>query len=156
MRKITEKTISDFKEYLLGEEKSEATIDKYIRDIKAFCAFLKGREFEKNDVLGYKAEICVKYAPASVNSMLSSLNALFAFLEWHEMKVKTLKVQKQVFLSSEKELTKAEYGRLLDAARAKGNERLYMLIQTICSSGIRVSEVRFITVEAIPLPLRKH
>lgn len=149
MRKITGKTISDFKEYLLGEEKSEATIDKYIRDIKAFCAFIKGREFDKKDVLEYKSRIVEKYAPASVNSMLSSLNALFAFLEWHEMKVKTLKVQKQVFLSSEKELTKGEYERLLGAARSKGNERLYMLMQTICSSGIRVSEVRFVTVEAI-------
>lgn len=149
MRKITEKTISDFKEYLLAEEKSEATIDKYIRDIKAFCAFIKGREFDKKDVLEYKSRIVEKYAPASVNSMLSSLNALFAFLEWHEMKVKTLKVQKQVFLSSEKELTKGEYERLLGAARSKGNERLYMLMQTICSCGIRVSEVRFITVEAI-------
>ena len=149
MRKITEKTISDFKEYLLAEEKSEATNDKYIRDIKAFCAFIKGREFDKKDVLEYKSRIVEKYAPASVNSMLSSLNALFAFLEWHEMKVKTLKVQKQVFLSSEKELTKGEYERLLGAARSKGNERLYMLMQTICSSGIRVSEVRFITVEAI-------
>lgn len=149
MRKITEKTISDFKEYLLVEEKSEATIDKYIRDIKAFCAFIKGREFDKKDVLEYKSRIVEKYAPASVNSMLSSLNALFAFLEWHEMKVKTLKVQKQVFLSSEKELTKGEYERLLGAARSKGNERLYMLMQTICSCGIRVSEVRFITVEAI-------
>lgn len=149
MRKITEKTISDFKEYLLAEEKSEATIDKYIRDIKAFCAFIKGREFDKKDVLEYKSRIIEKYAPASVNSMLSSLNALFAFLEWHEMKVKTLKVQKQVFLSSEKELTKGEYERLLGAAKSKGNERLYMLMQTICSCGIRVSEVRFITVEAI-------
>lgn len=149
MRKITEKTISDFKEYLLVEEKSEATKDKYIRDIKAFCAFIKGREFDKKDVLEYKSHIVEKYAPASVNSMLSSLNALFAFLEWHEMKVKTLKVQKQVFLSSEKELTKGEYEQLLGAARSKGNERLYMLMQTICSSGIRVSEVRFITVEAI-------
>lgn len=149
MRKITEKTIADFESYLIFEEKSEATIDKYIRDIKAFCAFIKGREFDKKDVLEYKSRIVEKYAPASVNSMLSSLNALFAFLEWHEMKVKTLKVQKQVFSSNEKELTKGEYERLLGAARSKGNERLYMLMQTICSSGIRVSEVRFITVEAI-------
>ena len=90
-----------------------------------------------------------RYSVASVNSILSSLNSFFNYLEWYELRVKTIKVQKQIFASTEKELTKAEYERLLTAAKSKHNERLYLLMQTICSSGIRVSELRFITVESL-------
>lgn len=91
------------------------------------------------------------YAPRSVNSILSSLNSLFDYLGWHDCKVKTLKIQKQIFADKDKELTKAEYTRLLKAAKNKKNERLYYLMQTICSTGIRVSELKYITVEAVNL-----
>ena len=87
--------------------------------------------------------------PASVNSVLSSLNSFFDYNEWYGCKVKPLKIQKQIFASKDKELSKAEYERLLDAARSGKNERLYLLMQTICSTGIRVSEVRFVTAEAV-------
>ncbi len=149
MKIITEKILKDFRMYLFEEEKSDNTIDKYMRDVKSFMDWVAGKELDKATVLAYKKEICEKYAPKSVNSMLSSLNALFVFLGWHELKVKILKIQRQIFADKGKELTKAEYERLLKAAKNKNNERLYYLMQTIGSTGIRVSELRYITCEAV-------
>lgn len=149
MRRITTEIIESYRDYLISEEKSEATMDKYLRDVREFANWLGEREFDKTDVLAYKTNLTERYAPASVNTILSSLNSFFAFNEWYELKVKTLKIQKQIFASDEKELTKAEYERLLKAAKSKKNERLYLLMQTICATGIRVSELRHITVEAV-------
>lgn len=149
MRKITNELIENFKIDLVEEEKAQATIEKYIRDILAFVKWLSGRAVEKQTVLEYKQKLIEKYAPASVNSVLSSLNRFFVFAEWFNCKVKSIKIQKQVFAKQEKELTKAEYDRLLAAALHKDNKRLYLLMQTICSTGIRVSELKFITVEAV-------
>lgn len=148
---ITEKLIEKFKHYLINEEKASATLEKYMRDIRAFSQWTSGSEFDKRKVLDYKEYLISKYAPASVNSVLSSLNSFFEFNNWYEMKVKMLKIQKQIFAQKDKELSKAEYERLLDAAKAKSNQRLCLLMQTICSSGIRVSELRHVTVEAIKL-----
>ena len=149
MRELSNEQILNFKNYLIEEEKSKATLEKYVRDIEAFHTWIGEKDLDKGCVLTYKAHLCEKYATASVNSILSSINSFFAFLEWYELRVKTIKVQKQIFTSNEKELTKNEYERLLTAAKAKSNQRLYLLMQTICSTGIRVSELRFITVEAI-------
>ena len=149
MRQLTSAQILKFKNYLIEEEKSKATLEKYVRDIEAFRVWIGAKELDKGCVLSYKAYLCEKYATASVNSMLSSINSFFTYLEWYELRVKTIKVQKQIFASNEKELTKNEYERLLTAAKSKSNQRLYLLMQTICSTGIRVSELRFITVEAI-------
>ena len=149
MRQLKNAQIHKFKKYLIEEEKSKATLEKYVRDIEAFHAWLGAKELDKSCVLSYKAYLCEKYATASVNSMLSSINSFFTYLEWYELRVKTIKVQKQIFASNEKELTKNEYERLLTAAKSKSNQRLYLLMQTICSTGIRVSEVRYITVEAV-------
>ncbi len=149
MRELTGELISNFKGYLIEEEKSKATLEKYIRDIETFYAWVGDKELNKLCVLNYKEYLTDNYAVASVNSMLSSINSFFSYLEWYELRVKTIKVQKQIFASNEKELTKSEYERLLTAAKAKSNQRLYLLMQTICSTGIRVSELRFITVEAI-------
>ncbi|MBE6682497.1 MAG: integrase, partial [Ruminococcaceae bacterium] len=135
--------------YLFDEEKSEATLEKYIRDIRAFLLWLCGRGVNKQTVLEYKAYLTQNYKPASVNSVLSSLNSFFTYNEWYDCKVRSLKIQKQIFASKEKELTKAEYERLLDVAKSKKNERLFLLMQTICSTGIRVSELRFVTVTAV-------
>ena len=104
---------------------------------------------DKAAVLEYKAYLVENYKPASVNSVLSSLNSFFTYNEWYDCRVKSLKIQKQIFASKDKELTKVEYERLLDAAKSKKNERLYLLMQTICSTGIRVSELRFVTVAAV-------
>ena len=149
MRQITNELIENFKIDLMEEEKAQATIEKYVRDIFAFMEWLSGRTVEKHTVLEYKQKLIEKYAPASVNSVLSSLNRFFAFAQWFNCKVKSIKIQKQVFAKQERELTKKEYDRLLSAALHKDNKRLYLLMQTICSTGIRVSELRFITVEAV-------
>ena len=149
MKKITEKLIKRFRNYLINEEKSDATLEKYIRDICAFLSWLCGRGVDKQTVLEYKAYLVENYKPASVNSVLSSLNSFFTYNEWYDCKVKSLKIQKRIFASKDKELTKAEYERLLDAAKSEKNERLYLLMQTICSTGIRVSELRFVTVAAV-------
>lgn len=149
MRTITNNLITKFKESLQNDEKSLLTIEKYVRDITAFFVWIANREFDKSIVLSYKEHLTENYSPASVNSILSSLNSFFAFNEWYELKVKALKIQRQIFSNKEKELTKAEYKRLLKAARDKGNERLYLLMQTICSCGLRVSELKFVTIEAV-------
>lgn len=152
MRILTSEKIKDFHAYLLQEEKSKATTEKYLRDINTFMQWktqscIKG--IDKVTVLSYKDYLCEHYAVSSVNSMLSSLNSFFDFCEWYELKVKALKLQRKIFSSSEKELTRAEYTRLLRAAKDKNNQRLYLLLQTICSTGIRVSELRFITVQSL-------
>ena len=150
MRNFTLKHLEDYRMYLINEEKSQSTIEKYLHDIKAFLGWLTvDAEFDKADVLAYKEHLCQTYAPASVNAALSSLNSFFNFMEWYELRVKNIKIQRQVFASAEKELTKAEYERLLAAAARKNNRRLYLLMQTICSTGIRVSELRYVTVEAV-------
>lgn len=151
IKTITQDLIENFENYLINEEKASATLEKYMRDIKAFFEWISGTEIDKRKVLDYKEYLIGKFAPTSVNSVLSSLNSFFEFNNWYELKVKMLKIQKQIFAQKDKELSKAEYERLLDAAKAKSNERLYLLMQTICSSGIRVSELQYITVDAVKL-----
>ncbi len=147
--KITLNRILQYKEYLIDEEKSEETIKMYIRDIQAFHKWLDDRSLTKQVVLEYKNEIIEKYAPTSVNTIIAALNGFFDFNEWYGLKVKSLKLQRALFCKSEKELTKPEYDRLLKAAREKKNEKLNLIMQTICSTGIRVSELSYVTVEAV-------
>ena len=149
MSTITLEQIQEFKFYLVNEEKSTVTIDKYIHDIMAFSEWLGNNTLDKTTVLEYKEVLIQKFATASVNAAIASLNSFFGFAEHPELKVKSIRVQRQMFCRSDKELTKAEYERLLCAAYSKRNERLMLVMQTICSTGIRVSELRFITVEAI-------
>lgn len=141
--------INRFKLHLIEEEKSENTIEKYIRDTTFFMMWLSGREVSKLLALEYKKELCLKYAPASVNSALSSLNSFFDFMEWGNIRLKVLKIQRQIFSDKDNELTKTEYEKLLIVAKTKNDDRLYYLIQTICSTGIRVSELRHITTSAV-------
>ena len=145
--RITTKDIAGFREHLILEERSAATIQKYIRDIKAFAKYAEGA-VTRETVIAYKKRLQEHYAVRSVNSMLASLNSFFAFLGWHDLRVKALKLQQQVYCPEEKELTKAEYTRLCKAAQRRHNERLNLILQTICGTGIRVSELQFITVEA--------
>lgn len=149
MQKITEKMLAEFRLHLLDEEKSPATVAKYLHDVGAFAAWLDGREADKSLVLAYKQSLLEEYAPASVNSILSSLNSFFDFHELFGLKVKHLRIQRQIFARREDELSKAEYERLLEAAKSRGNRQLYLLMQTICATGIRVSELQYITVEAL-------
>lgn len=149
MKKITKELIKKFRRYLIEEEKAAATVEKYIRDINVFADWLGDKELDKETVLTYKENLIKNYAPASVNSVLSSLNSFFTFNEWYNLRVKNLKIQKQLFANKDNELTKEEYERLLTAAKSKGNEQLYFLMQTICSTGIRVSELCYISVESL-------
>ena len=148
-RFITAKMIAEFKEHLILEERSEITVEKYIRDVKAFSVYTQNSDITKETVIAYKKHLQENYAVRSVNSMLASINSLFAFLGWLDLKVKSLKLQQQVFCPEEKELTKAEYTRLCRTAERKHNERLNLILQTICGTGIRVSELQYITVEAV-------
>lgn len=149
-RIITEKIITNFRRHLRKEEKSDATTQKYIRDIIAFKAYSNETEITKETVIAFKQQLINDgYAVSSVNSMLASLNSLFSFLGWSELKVKTIKTQRKIYCPEEKELTKAEYMRLVNTAKHNGNKRLNLILQTICGTGIRVSELQYITVESV-------
>lgn len=147
-RILTADIIENFRKNLELQEKSTSTIEKYIRDVKAFSAYTENAAITKEKVIAYKKYLRNNYAVRSVNSMLASINSLFSFLGWHDLRVKSLKLQQQVFCPEEKELTKAEYARLCKTAERKHNERLNLILQTICGTGIRVSELQYITVEA--------
>ena len=147
---ITRDAVQNFKQYLWEEEKSENTIEKYIRDVRAFMTFAGGGEIRKDIVIAYKDKLLSEnYTARSINSMLASLNSLFMFLGWSDCRAKSIKLQRQVYCSKERELTKAEYTKLVNTAKKKGNERLNLILQTICGMGIRVSELQYITVEAV-------
>ena len=148
MSTITLNQIREFKCHLVDEEKSIVTIDKYVHDITAFSEWLGNSVLDKTNILEYKELLIKDFATASVNAAIASLNSFFDFIEHPALKVKSIRVQRQMFCRSDKELTKAEYERLLLAAYSKRNERLMLVMQTICSTGIRVSELQFITVEA--------
>lgn len=145
---LTEKKIIRFRSRLINEEKSTATIEKYIRDVNSLCCFLAGRAITKELIMEYKKSLISRgYAVRSVNSMLVSVNNLLVFLGLADCKVKTIKIQRQVYCTEDKELTREEYFRLLHAAQ--GNMRLCLLIQTICGTGIRVSELQYFTIETV-------
>lgn len=147
-RIINNRMIHLFSQYLLREEKSSATIEKYLRDVQAFRRFAERKEITKDLAIAYKKFLIESgYATRSINSMLASLNSFFRFLDWHECRVKSLKTQNQVYCAEEKELTKAEYLRLLRAAEKI--PQLQLLMITICSTGIRVSELKYFTVESV-------
>lgn len=147
-RKLTQDQLQAFRQYLIQEEKSAATVGKYLRDARAFAGYAGGEAVTKEVVMAYKAYLRRSgYAVRSINSMLASLNSLLDFLGWSDCKVKAMKQQKQTYCAEEKELSKAEYMRLLEAARKK--PQLQLIMQTICGTGIRVSELKFFTVEDV-------
>ncbi len=141
--------MKNFKRYLVSQEKSGATVEKYIRDVRVFAEFLGNSKPTRETVIAYKIHLQNNYAARSVNSMLASINCLFAFLGRYDLKVKSLKLQQQVFCPEEKELTKSEYARLCRTAERNHNKRLNLILQTICGTGIRVGELPYITVEAV-------
>lgn len=148
-RIITNQTINSFKNHLIENEKATATIEKYMRDIHLFVEYATDKILDKPLVLEYKTSLEQTYAIRSANSMLAALNSFFRFLGWYDLCVKQFKVQKEAYCSEEKELTKAEYTALVRTAEQKKNERLSLVVQTICGTGIRVSELQSITVEAV-------
>ena len=148
-RTIVNSMLGTFENHLRWEEKSENTIEKYLRDVRALCKFAGTQQINKAVVMAFKSSLSEKYEITSANSMIASVNAFLRFIGWAECCVKQFKIQKKVFCSEEKELTKKEYIRLVNAAKEAGNERLCLILQTICATGIRVSELMFITVDAV-------
>lgn len=146
---MREDTIRDFCGYLCEEECSRGTVEKYVRDVKNFYTWLDGRTVNKENAAKWKGHLLKNgYAPVTINSMVSAVNRFFRYSGWEECHIKFLHIQRKMFREQSKELTQSEYKRLLSAAGKQGDERLGLLMETICSTGIRVSEVRYITVEA--------
>ncbi len=146
---MSEKMLRSFALSLREDERSAATIEKYIRDVRHFAEYAAQQSVCKALVLEYKECLAKEYALSSANSMLAALNTFFRVVGWDDCCVKQFKLQRQTYLPEEKELTKSEYMRLVSTAERENNERLSLVLQTICGSGIRVSELRFITVEAV-------
>ena len=146
---LTDGTINEFKEYLIDNDKSAYTVEKYIRDVMKFKEYACDCEIVKETAGEYKNYLIRNgYSVRSINSMLSSVNALFEFLDRNDLKVKTIKMQRSVYCPEDKELTRAEYQRLCAAAKMKKNNRLELIIETVCSTGIRIGELKYITVES--------
>ena len=148
-KQITAELLQQFIKYMKYEEKEPSTINKYLHDVQVFANWLEGREVTKENLTGWKEHLIEKYNPKTVNGMLTAVNKFLVFAGMSEWKVKYLRIQRQLFRSSGKELTQSEYNKLLDTAQVLGQERLLLLMQTICATGIRVSEVKYITVEAV-------
>lgn len=147
---ISNHQIASFAGKLQEDERSPATIENYLRHIRAFAAWAGEQAVTKELVASWKEHLTGKdYRPGTVNTMLVSLNRFLGFLGWHDCVVKTLRIQRRLFRDDSRELTRPEYLRLLETARTQGRERLALLLETICGTGIRVSEVRYVTVEAV-------
>lgn len=146
-RKISSTALTEFRNDLIRQEKSVATIEKYCRDVRCFASYLGENMVSKESVMAFKQHLLQKnYAVRSVNSMLASVNSFLTYVGWLDCRVKSLRIQKKIYCAEGKELTKEEYFRLLKAA---DNKQIKLVLQTICSTGIRVSELKFFTVEAL-------
>ena len=142
------KILKEFEEYLIQEEREKATIGKYLRDAECFLVWLGNRELSKKQVVLWKEELTEKqYSPITINGKLAAINKFLLFLGKSEYRVKYLKIQRRLFRSTERDLTKEEYTRLVETAFSDGKERLALLMESICATGIRVSEVQYLTVE---------
>lgn len=147
-RKLSNQDLSHFREYLIYAERSTATIEKYCSDLYRFMEYVDGDNVTKETVISYKQYLIEEYAINSVNSIIAGLNCFFGFIGWYDCRIKAIKQQRQIFCNKDMELTRAEYMRLLAAAKRRNNDRLNLILQTICGTGIRVSELEYITVEA--------
>lgn len=146
---VNEKQIGKFAEYLVNEEKSEATVAKYLHDVQYFASYVGNSEIEKQTMINYKSHLGEVFAISSANSMLAALNLFMHFCDRDDMKIKRFRVQRAVFCSEDKELTREEYDRLIIAASKQNDNKISLVIQTICGTGIRVSELRYITLESL-------
>ena len=148
-RKLSATVLAEYDRWLRQEERADATREKYLRSIRAFAAWLGGAAVTKDVVTEWKSQLVERrHAPSTVNTALAALNGLFRFLGWEDCRAKFLKVQRCIFRAPERELTRAEYARLRAAAKNSGDARLALLMESICATGIRVSEVKYLTVEA--------
>lgn len=138
-----------YETYLRDDEKSNVTREKYVRDVKHFAEFAEGREIDKAVLLEYKESLEKDYAMTSANSMIAAVNSFLRYAGWHELCIKQFKIQKDAYSPQEKELSQAEFHTLIKTAEKNNKERLSLVIQTICGTGIRVSELQYLTVEAV-------
>ena len=149
-RQITDENIDRYGEYLFQEEKAASTVKKYVREVEIFAKWLSGREATKELAAQWKEELQMcGYVPRTVNAMLSAVNGFFSFMGWQDCRVKFLKIQRQMFRDASKDLDIEEYERLVNAAYRLNNRRLGLVIETICGTGIKVSELEYITVDAV-------
>ncbi|MCD8222878.1 MAG: tyrosine-type recombinase/integrase [Clostridiales bacterium] len=148
-RIITGQMMMEYRQSLIDEEKSASTVQKYMHDLRVFVSFTGGEPVDKELMIRYKEFLLKNYLVTSINSMLAGVNGFLKYFGWYDCVVKTIKSQKGLFRKEDRELGREEYGKLLAAAKAAGKTRLWHILQTICSTGIRVSELRFITVEAV-------
>ena len=147
---LTPEQIAAYGRYLKHEERSQATLEKYLRDITAFSGWLNDRTVTKEIVIGWKEHLQAKgRVPTTINTALSALNGLFRFLGWEDCRARFLKIQRRMFRDQSRELTRTDYDRLIATARKLGRDRLALVMETICATGIRVSELRYFTVEAV-------
>ncbi len=149
-RQITREIIDGYRNYLYWEEKAAATIKKYVREVGIFAAWLSEREVTKELASQWKEELKnAGYDPRTVNAMLSAVNGFFSFMGWNDCRVKFIKIQRQMFRDASKDLDLEEYKRLVDTAYRLGKRRLGLVAEMICGTGIRVSELAYITVDAV-------
>lgn len=146
---IKKRTLSDFLNYLKENEHSKNTIAKYERDVKKFIKFLGNKQITKCKVIAFKEELMQNYKTASVNSMLAAVNVFLKFLGKYNCTVKRIKTQPKAFCDKKREITVSDYEKLLKAAKQKRDYQLFMILQTICSTGIRVSELSYFTVDSL-------
>lgn len=149
-RQLTQDHLAAYARHLHAEERSPGTIEKYLRDAAAFLHWLAGQPVTRERARDWRDDLLDRsYAPVTVNSMVAAVNQFFAFLGWEDCKIQSLKIQRKLFRDDRRDLSREEYQRLLDTAHNLGRDRLALLLETICSTGVRVSEVRYITLEAV-------
>ena len=148
---FTQQAIESYRRWLIGMERSRGTISQYLRDIQSLYLFLpEGQDLDREQVQLWKASLAEKgLAPSTINAALTAVNGFFRFMHWEELTVRLLRRQKQLFRDNERELTRKEYMRLVQTAARQGKNRLSLIMQSICATGIRISELRFLTVEAL-------
>ena len=146
---LTVATIGRYLSYLQERERAAATLQKYAHDLNVLREWLGERALTKQTLLLWKEELISKRAPATVNTMLAALNGYLSFMGWLQLRLRPLRIQRTLFQDERRELDRQEYVRLVVAAQRKGRQRLSLILQTICATGIRVSELRFITAEAV-------
>lgn len=148
-RRLTLEQIEEYKIHLCESERSSATVQKYEYCLLQLYTSMQGRTLTKSNLIQWKQMLIEQYALATVNAMLAAINGFFQFMNWNDLIIRQMKMQKVLFQDEQKELTKSDYQKLVCAAKEKKDERLALVIQTICATGIRVSELKYITVEAV-------
>ena len=147
---LTEREFDQFEDYLRHDEREESTIEAYLRSLTRFAEWADGRAVTKELAMEWKSALSESgYRPISVNAMLAAVNKFFTCMGLEDCKVKYLKLQRQMFRKSEKDLSKEEYQRLVQAAHEKGDLRMELILETICATGIRVGELKYITLETV-------